>query len=154
MDVEQRAAFRDEVTDPDGDFEHASRTGGKLDQSVLVDRDHHTRLRGAHSAHSPTLRTTRTNAPLTAIVGTNGWWPIEPVMARWTTMEYTKVETNTPRENWMVRSRRNPRSTRGENCPLVSCSTTIVIENTRPVKAIIAWVIEDKKLLAPDGDPE
>ena len=53
----------------------------------------------------------------------------------------------------MVRSRRKARSTRGENCPLVSCSTTIVMENTRPVKAIMAWVIEDKKLRAPDGGP-
>ena len=53
----------------------------------------------------------------------------------------------------MMRSRKKARSTRGENCPLVSCSTTMVIENTRPVKAIMAWVIEDKSYEPPPADP-
>ena len=53
----------------------------------------------------------------------------------------------------MVRSPRNIRSTRGENCPLDSCNTRMVIENTRPVNEIIAWMIEDRKLRAPAGGP-
>ena len=101
----------------------------------------------------PTLASTRTNAPVTAMRGTNGSWPAEPVTARCTTMAYTKVDTNTPSANWMARSRRKARSTRGENCPLVSCSTTMVMENTRPVNAIMAWVIDDRKLRAPSGGP-
>jgi hypothetical protein len=48
------------------------------------------------------------------------------------------VERNTPSVTWMVRSRRNVRSARGENCPLVSWSTRTVMENTSPVNAIMA----------------
>jgi hypothetical protein len=53
----------------------------------------------------------------------------------------------------MARSRRKSRSTRGENCPLVSWRTTMVMENTTPVKAIMACVIEDRKPRAPAGGP-
>ena len=54
---------------------------------------------------------------------------------------------------WSKRSRRNVRSTRGENCPLVSCSTTIVIENTSAVNEIIELTMADSSVRAPSGPP-
>ena len=53
----------------------------------------------------------------------------------------------------MTRSRRNWRSTRGENWPLVRTSTTTVIEKTSPVKEIIALITAPRKLRAPSGGP-
>ncbi len=92
-------------------------------------------------------------ATVTATWGTNAPCPTEPRTARCTTIAYTKVATKVPRENWISRSRTKVRSTRDDNCPLVSCKATMVMENTRPVKEIMAWVIDDKKLRAPDGGP-
>ena len=54
-----------------------------------------------------------------------------------TIREYTKVAVKTPRATWLPRSRRNVRSTRGENWLLASCSATIVIVNTSPVNVIM-----------------
>jgi hypothetical protein len=57
--------------------------------------------------------------------------------SRSTISEYSAVATNVPKQCWLGRSRRNVRSTRGENWVLASCSATIVIENTVPVNAIV-----------------
>ena len=71
---------------------------------------------------------------------------------RSTMTAYTKVATKTPSEALRLsRSRRNVRSTRGENWLLVSCSTTMVIEKTRPVKVIIDVVMADSTSRAPSG---
>ena len=53
----------------------------------------------------------------------------------------------------MIQSRRNVRSTRGENWLLVSWSTTMVIENTRPVNEIIDVMIAESSARAPSGPP-
>ncbi len=103
--------------------------------------------------NSPTLANTNKKATVTAARGTNAPCPTEPRTARCTTMAYTNVATKTPRENWINRSRRKVRNTRDDSCPLVSCRAAMVMENTRPVKEIIAWVIDDKKLRAPEGGP-
>ena len=55
----------------------------------------------------------------------------------------TNVATNSPNTDWLKRSRRNVRVTRGESCALASCSTSIVTEKTSAVKLIIAVDIAD-----------
>jgi hypothetical protein len=80
--------------------------------------------------NNPTLSSTSTNIIVTASRGTKPPDAPMPRTSRRTTMAYTHVATKTPSESWIVRSRRNV-STRGENWLLVSCSTTMVIENTR-----------------------
>lgn len=78
--------------------------------------------------NKPTLASSRRNEKVTATCGTNGGTCSSPLTERSTTTAYTKVAANTPSAAWLVRLRRNERSTRGENWLLVSCSTTTVIE--------------------------
>ena len=60
---------------------------------------------------------------------------------------------NTPSGIWLPRSRRNVRSTRGENWLEASWSTTIVIVNTSPVTVIIDAAIVAKICSALVGPP-
>src|SRR5262249_1960701 len=63
----------------------------------------------------------------------------------------TNVATSSPTSTSPNRSRQNPRSTRGENCPLASCSEMTSSENTTPAVVMVAPAMVPSKVLAVPG---
>ena len=63
----------------------------------------------------------------------------------------TNVDTSSPTRTWPNRSRQNPRSTRGENCPLASCNETTSSENTTPAVVMVAPAMMPSRVLAVPG---
>ena len=62
------------------------------------------------------------------------------------------VVSSRPMSTCPTRSRQNVRKTRGENCPLASCSDTTSRENTTPAVVIVAPAIVDSSVWAASGD--
>ena len=60
--------------------------------------------------------------------------------------------SNSPMRTWPNRSRQNVRRTRGENCPLASCSVTTSKENTTPAVVIVAPAMVASRVIAASGD--
>ncbi len=59
--------------------------------------------------------------------------------------------SSSPMRTWPNRSRQNVRSTRGENCPLASCSVTTSSENTTPAVVIVAPAMVASSVTAASG---
>ena len=97
---------------------------------------------------------TRANDTATATPGTNWFGPPSPPRTfRSTSRAKTKVARNTPRVTWLRGSRKNVRSTRGENWLLASCRTTIVTEKTSAVRVRVDEAMEESNSLALSGPP-
>ena len=73
--------------------------------------------------------------------------------SRRASMAWAKVATNKPMANWLGRSRRKVCTMRGENWPIASCTTTIVIANTSVASETIDTAIVSKIATAASGPP-
>ena len=90
------------------------------------------------------LRRTRTNAVKSATPGT---FPVpSPLMvtSRSARMAWTKVATKRPIASWLGLSRRMRCTMRGENWPMASWTTTIVIVRTSAVRLTIEAAMVEK----------
>jgi hypothetical protein len=65
----------------------------------------------------------------------------------------TKVDSQIARVPWTVRLRRKPSIMRGLKELLTSCSTTSVMEKTRPVTEIVAEAMTPSTSRAASGPP-
>jgi hypothetical protein len=61
------------------------------------------------------------------------------------------VASSSPMRTWPNGSRQNVRSTRGENCPLASCSVTTSNEKTTPAVVMVAPAIVASSVTAASG---
>lgn len=96
----------------------------------------------------------RANENATATPGTTcSVVPSSPRTSRSTNRAYMKVARNTPSVAWLRWSRRNVRSTRGENCRLANCSTITVTENTSAVSVRDEDAIAESSSRALSGPP-
>ena len=68
-------------------------------------------------------------------------------------MAWVKVATNSPMANWLGRSCRNVCTMRGENWPIASCTTTIVIVRTNAASDTIDAAIVSRIAVAASGPP-
>lgn len=107
-----------------------------------------------NARNQPTLARTNRKATVTEVCGTNSSMPSDaPRTDRRMVSAYTNVPAKTPRVVCVTRLSRKEPITRGVNWLLASWSTTIVIENTRPVTEIIAEAIVPSRARAPSGPP-
>ena len=65
----------------------------------------------------------------------------------------TNVATNSPTANWLGLSRRKFCTIRGENCPIASWTTTIVIVKTSAASDTIDAAIVERIASAASGPP-
>ena len=65
----------------------------------------------------------------------------------------TNVATKSPIASWLGLSRRIRCTIRGENCPIASCTTTMVIVRTSVARLIIETAIVVKIAVADVGRP-
>ena len=68
-------------------------------------------------------------------------------------MAWAKVATNKPIASWLGRSRRNVCTIRGENCPIASWTTTIVIVRTKAANETMDVAIVPRIPKAASGPP-
>lgn len=101
----------------------------------------------------PTQARVIRNASVTEICGTNCSPSLSPRTYRVTVRANTKVDRKMPNVPWTTRYCRKPPSTRGVNWLKASCSTTMVMEKTRPVTEIMAEAITPSTSRAPSGPP-
>ena len=66
---------------------------------------------------------------------------------------WANVATNSPIANWLGLSCRNVCTMRGENWPIASCTTTIVIVRTSAVRLTIDAAMVDRIAIAASGPP-
>ena len=87
-------------------------------------------------------------------MATPGTWPSP---SNWTSrivnMAWANVATNNPMASWLGRSCRNVCTMRGENWPIASCTTTIVIVNTSVANDTIDTAIVSRIAIAASGPP-
>src|SRR4029453_6231928 len=74
--------------------------------------------------------------------------------SRITSIACANVATNTPIANWLGRSRRIVRITRGVNWPIANCTTTIVMVRTKTVSVTIDIATVVRMASAASGSPE
>src|SRR6185436_18535638 len=105
-----------------------------------------------------TMMLIRINTKATTIAspGTNPFRSLRDGAAtsRITSIAWAKVATNTPIANWLGRSRRMVRITRGVNCPIANWTTTIVMVSTRPVSVTMDIATVVRMASAASGSPE
>ena len=73
--------------------------------------------------------------------------------SRIASMAKAKVPTNMPIANWLGRSRRIVCTIRGENWPIASCTTTIVIVSTNAARLTIDVATAPRIASAASGPP-
>ncbi len=95
--------------------------------------------------------TTRTYATTMATPGTCGSSP--NCTSRMPSMACTNVATNSPIAIWLGLSRRIVCTMRGENCPIASWTTTIVIVRTSAVRVTIEAATVLRMASAASGPP-
>ena len=81
------------------------------------------------------------------------WPPPSNCTSRIASMAWANVATNSPIASWLGRSRRNVCTIRGENCPIASWTTTIVIVSTRAASETIDVAIVPRIPKAASGPP-
>jgi hypothetical protein len=99
------------------------------------------------------LASTRTNAASTAMPGT---WPVPSplfVTSRSARIACTNVATNRPIASWLGLSRRMRWTIRGENWPMASWTTTMVIVSTSAVRLTIDAATVERNAVAASGPP-
>src|SRR5918994_1240043 len=73
--------------------------------------------------------------------------------SRMASMAWAKVATNRPMANWLGLSRRNVCTIRGENCPMASWTTTMVMVRTSAARLTIEPATVERIWMAASGPP-